>query len=120
MLNFILPLIKNPITQLIASKTIGAIQHKLEVDKIVRAKEIEASKEVSIQQVISSEKSWKDEWLTVYTTLLVTACFVPQVQPFIIKGFEILKSAPNEILWAILIVYSGSFGLNVIDKFSKK
>jgi hypothetical protein len=119
MLNFILPLLKNPITQFIASKTVGAIQHKLEMDKLIRAKEIEASKDVSIQQVVSSEKSWKDEWLTVYTTLIVTACFIPQIQPFISKGFEILKSAPNEILWAILIVYSGSFGLNVMDKFKK-
>jgi len=119
MINLLLGLAKNPITQLIASKTIGAIQHKLEMDKLIRAKEIEASKDVSIQQVISSEKSWKDEWLTVYTTIMISACFIPQVQPFIAKGFEILKSAPDEILWAILIVYSGSFGLNVMNKFKK-
>lgn len=119
MLNFLLPLIKNPITSLIVSKTIGAIEHKLEKDKIIRAREIEASKDIAIQQVISSEKSWKDEWLTVYTTLIITACFIPKLQPFITTGFEILKSAPNEILWAILIVYSGSFGLNVLDKMKK-
>ena len=119
MLNFLLPILKNTITNLIDSKTIGAIEHKLEKDKIIRAREIEASKEIAIQQVISSEKSWKDEWLTVYTTLIISACFIPQLQPFIAKGFEILKSAPNEILWAILIVYSGSFGLNVMDKFKK-
>ena len=29
MLNFLLPILKNPITNLIVSKTIGAIEHKL-------------------------------------------------------------------------------------------
>jgi len=119
MLNFILPLIKNPITSLIADKTIGAIQHHLEVKKIERVAEIEAAKTVQVQQIISSEKSWKDEWLTVFTTIGLAACFVPSLQPFMIKGFEIVKSAPTELLYAVLVVYCGSFGLNVMDKFKK-
>lgn len=119
MFNFILPLIKNPITQLIASKTIGAIQHKLEVDKIIKAKEIEACKEVEIQQIKSAEKSYKDEFLTVFIVFVLSACFFPQTQPFMVKGWEILNQAPTEFWWAILIVFSGSFGLNVMDKFKK-
>lgn len=43
-----LKLLSNPITKIIADKTIGAIQHKMEKDKIVRAKEIEAEQNVSI------------------------------------------------------------------------
>ncbi len=43
MLNFLLPILKNPLTRIVASKTIGAIQHKLEKDKIIKAKEIEDS-----------------------------------------------------------------------------
>ena len=35
MLNFILPLLKNPLTRIVAEKTVGAIQHKLEKDKII-------------------------------------------------------------------------------------
>ena len=38
MLNFLLPILKNPITNLIVSKTIGAIEHKLEKDKIKNTK----------------------------------------------------------------------------------
>ena len=37
-----LKLLSNPLTKIIANKTIGAIQHKLEKDKIIKAKEIEA------------------------------------------------------------------------------
>lgn len=119
MLNFFLPLLKNPITQLIASKTVGAIQHKLEMDKLIRAKEIEARKDVSIQQVISSEKSWKDEWLTVVYSLILIAHFVPYTQPFMLKGWEILSSSSEYFWYSLLAIISGSFGLNVLDKFKK-
>ena len=51
MLNFILPILKNPLTRIVADKTIGAIQHKMEKNKIIRAKEIEAEKSVSIEQI---------------------------------------------------------------------
>ena len=40
MLNFILPILKNPLTRIVADKTIGAIQHKMEKNIIIRAKEI--------------------------------------------------------------------------------
>ena len=35
MLNFILPLLKNPLTRMIGSKVIGGIQHKIQKDKII-------------------------------------------------------------------------------------
>ena len=36
-------LLNNPITKLVAEKTIGAVQHKMEKDKIIKAKEIGSS-----------------------------------------------------------------------------
>ena len=64
MLNFILPVLKNPLTKNDWSKVIGGIQHKMEKDKIIRAKEIEAIKTVSVEQVRQQEHSIKDEILT--------------------------------------------------------
>lgn len=119
MLNFILPLIKNPITKLIADKTIGAIQHHLEVKKNERIAEIEASKSVQVQQVKSSEKSWKDEYLTIVFTCVLVAHFFPQSQEYMMKGWELLKNAPSEFWWVILTIVSGSFGMNIMDKFKK-
>ena len=49
MLNFILPILKNPLTRMIGSKVIDGINHKMEKDKIIRAKEIEAVKTVSVE-----------------------------------------------------------------------
>ena len=93
MLNFILPILKNPLTRMIGSKVIDGINHKMEKDKIIRAKEIEAVKTVSVEQVRQQEHSIKD---------------------------EILRNAPQEFWWAILIVYSGSFGMSTLNKVRKK
>ena len=41
-------------------------------------------------------------------------------QPSMIKGFEILKSAPTEFWWAVLIVFSGSFGMSTLRNIKKK
>ena len=110
---------KNPVFNLIADKTIGSINHYLEVKKLERIAELEAMKDVSIAQVDASERSLKDEWLTIFISAIITCCFIPNLQPYMIKGFEILKSAPTEILYAILIVFMGSFGVNILDKYKK-
>lgn len=119
MWGILLGLLKNPVVSLIADKTVGEIKHHLELKKVERIAEINAMKDVSIQQVHSSEKSLKDEWLTLFISALIIACFIPNLQPHMIKGFEILKSAPTEILYAILIVFMGSFGVNILDKYRK-
>ena len=117
MLNFLLPILKNPLTRIIASKTMGAIQHKLEKDKIIRVREIEASKTVDVANIKASSNSWRDELLTILISGILLCCFLPQTQPTMIRGFEIMQQAPKEFWWAVLIVFSGSFGINSINKF---
>ena len=120
MLNFFLPLMKNPLTRIIADKTVSAINHSIEKKKVIRAKEIEAEANVSIEQIRSSKGSIKDEVLTIKITLIFLAIFWPHTQPWMEKGFEILKNAPQEFWWAVLIVYSGSFGLSTVNKIRGK
>ena len=120
MLNFILPILKNPLTRIVADKTIGAIQHKMEKNKIIRAKEIEAEKSVSIEQIKQQEHSIKDEILTLLISAIFIFTFLPFSQPYMMKGFEILKSAPTEFWWAVLIVFSGSFGMSTLKNIKKK
>jgi hypothetical protein len=119
MLGFITALIKNPLTSLVVDKTVNAINHHLEVKKLERIAEIEAAKVVSVAQVEASEKSLKDEYLTIFITVIIGMAFLPQTQAYVIKGFDILKQAPAEFWWSVLIVFSGSFGINVIDKFKR-
>ena len=120
MLNFVLPLLKNPLTRIVVDKTVGAIQHKMEKYKIVRAKELEAERDVSLEQIRSSKNSIKDEVLTIKIALIFLCLFIPQTQPYMERGFEILKNAPQEFWWAVLIVYSGSFGLSTVSKLTKR
>ena len=76
MLNFILPALKNPLTRLIGQKVIGGIQNKIEKDKIIKAKEIEAAKTVSVEQIRQQEHSIKDEILTIKITLIFLFLFL--------------------------------------------
>ena len=120
MLNFILPVLKNPLTRMIGSKVIDGINHKMEKDKIIRAKEIEAVKTVSVEQVRQQEHSIKDEVLTIKIALIFLFCFLPYTQPYMERGFEILSNATTEFWYAVLIVYSGSFGLSTIKNIRGK
>lgn len=117
MLNFLMPLVKNPLARLLVSKTIEKVSHHLEREKIIRVREIEAAKTVSVENIKASSNSWRDEILTILISGILLCCFLPQTQPTMVKGFEIMQQAPTEFWWAVLIVFSGSFGINSINKF---
>ena len=117
MLNFLLPILKNPLSRLIISKTIDKVSHHLEKEKIIRVREIEASKSIDIQNIKASSSSFRDELLTIIISAILICCFLPYTQPSMIRGFEIMQQAPTEFWWAVLIVFSGSFGINSINKF---
>ena len=117
MLNFLLPLLKNPLSRLIISKTIDKVSHHLEKEKIIRVREIEAAKTVSVENIKASSSSFRDELLTIIISAILICCFLPYTQPSMIRGFEIMQQAPTEFWWAVLIVFSGSFGIHSINKF---
>ena len=62
----------------------------------------------------------KDEILTLLICGIFIFTFLPFSQPYMTKGFEILKSAPTEFWWAVLIVFSGSFGMSTLKNIKKK
>ena len=112
----LLGLLKNPFVKIIADKTVGAITHKLEKDKIIKAKEIEAVKTVSVEQIKQQEHSWKDEWITVIFTLLFVGHFIPDFQPHFDRAWQILSSA-NDYFWIIILtIVGGSFGSKLLPK----
>ena len=115
----LLGLFKNPLFRMIGSKTIGMISHKLEKDKIIKAKEIEAAKTISVEQIRQQEHSLKDEWIVLVFLTLTICHFIPALQPTMERGWEILKNA-SDYYWIILLtIVGGSFGVNTIRKFKK-
>ena len=107
MLKFILPVLKNPLTRMIGSKVIDGINHKMEKDKIMRAKEIEAVKTVSVEQIRQQENSFKDEWLVVVFTILMACHFIPFTQNAMQRGWEILEYA-DPMFWYIILTIVGA------------
>ena len=123
----LLGLLKNPFVKIIAEKTVGAITHKLEKDKIIKAKEIEAATKVDVakigvqlEQVRQQDNSLKDEWLVIVFSLIFLAHFIPALQDAMERGWLILGTA-NDYFWiVILTIVGGSFGSSSITKFIKK
>mgnify|MGYP001250284048 FL=1 len=115
----LLGLLKNPLFRMIGSKTIGLISHKLEKDKIIKAKEIEAAKTISVEQIRQQQHSWKDEWIVLVFTIIFIFHFIPYFQPTMQKGWEILASASDYWWFIILTIVGGSFGVSTIKKFKK-
>jgi len=113
-------LLKNPLTKLIAEKTIGAVTHKLKKDAIIREKEIENAQNVDIQSLKSSDNSLKDEWLVIVFSLIFIAHFVGPLQEYMLRGWEILELASDYFWIIILTIVGGSFGSSGITKFLKR
>jgi len=119
-------LLGNPVAKLITEKTVGAITHKLEKDKIIKAKEIEAARDVDVakigvqlEQVRQTENSWKDEWLTLTFSGIFICHFIGPLQPYMNRGWEILAQA-NDYYWVIILtIVGGSFGVSTLRKFKK-
>ena len=120
MLNFILPLLKNPLAKLVAEKTIGAVTHKLKKDAILKQKELDHVQNVDVQSLKSSDNSLKDEWLVIVFSLIFVAHFVPVLQDAMMRGWEILELASDYFWIIILTIVGGSFGSSGITKFLKK
>ena len=62
--------------------------------------------------------SWKDELWTIWFIIVLTACFVPEVQVYVKSGFVFLKEdCPEWFTWCVLGSVVASFGLK--DWFKK-
>ena len=97
-----LALLKNPLTKLVAEKTISAVTHKLKKDAIIREKEIQNAQNVDIQSLKSSDNSLKDEWLVIVFSLIFIGHFVPMLQDAMERGWQILGTA-NDYFWIVIL-----------------
>ena len=58
-----------------------------------------------------SQYSWKDEWFTILLSLPFIGSFVPQLQGYVLEGFNILNKTPEWYRWSFLGAVCASFGL---------
>tara|TARA_X000001316_G_C917137_1_gene31373 strand:+ start:667 stop:1038 length:372 start_codon:yes stop_codon:yes gene_type:complete len=95
------------------------LKTKIELTKLKSIeKKIEQDGNWEELQANASADSWKDELWTVCFVIIIFACFVPALQPYIENGFKFLREdCPEWLSWGILASIGASFGLKSISKF---
>lgn len=62
---------------------------------------------------------WRDEYLTVLTSVALVAVFLPQTQPYVVQGFDALEGTPLWFQMVVLMVYASAFGIRIFDNFKR-
>lgn len=80
--------------------------------KVEREKEIvKTENDIQKLRVEKSDKSWKDEYITVLVTIPIIMCFVPELAPYAIEGFETLSTTPEWYQYTFIGVVSAAIGI---------
>ncbi len=67
----------------------------------------------------ASKDSWKDEAWTILFIIIIAMCFIPPLQPYVDRGFEVLSTTPQWFQWAMYASIAASFGLRGIKGIKK-
>ena len=67
----------------------------------------------------ASRDSWKDEAWTILFIAIVAMCFIPPLQPYVDRGFEVLSTTPDWFQWAMYASIAASFVLRGIKGLKK-
>jgi hypothetical protein len=67
----------------------------------------------------ASKDSWKDEAWTILFIAIIAMCFIPPLQQYVNRGFEVLSTTPDWFQWAMYASIAASFGLRGIKGLKK-
>lgn len=59
----------------------------------------------------ASQRSWKDEYLTILLTIPLVLSFVPLTQPYVAQGWQELSNAPHWYWVCLMGIIAATFGL---------
>jgi len=96
---------------------------KVEGEIAIQGKVVEGTLDYNTWAQKAGQSSWKDEYLTVWTTMLVTMHFVPiqSVQDALNTGWEALaNTAPDWFGYCVVGMYVAVYGLKGWKIFSNK
>ena len=108
-----LSLLKNPITKMVFNKATEHFKHKAEKQKVIRAAEIEAAKDVDITRIKSQDQSYKDEILMVWLISMLTTGWFPSTRENFREWVSIINDLPDSVWYLVIIVFSASFGTRI-------
>jgi uncharacterized membrane protein YqiK len=67
----------------------------------------------------ASNKSWKDEWLTILVSIPLVLAFTGH-EDVVMKGFTALEAMPDFYKTAVGVVFAASFGIQSIKNMMNK
>ena len=112
-----LTLLKNPLTKMVFNKASEHFKHKAEKQKVIRAAEIEAAKDVDITRIKSQNNTIKDEVLMFWLIRMLTTGWFPATRENFREWVSIINDLPDSVWYLVIIVFTASFGSRVSDKF---
>lgn len=61
-----------------------------------------------------SDKTWRDEYITILMSIPAILAFIPWTQDIAIKGFEILSQTPEWYRYTLGVVVAAAFGFRKV------
>ena len=121
MVGFLTPLISLATTWFDGFQEKQKAKTKVEVSKAEAEAQVYLSKathenEWDLQAMRNAETSWKDEFLLILFAIPFVMAFIPQTQPYVVAGFEILQDLPEWYQYSLGVMVAASFG---VRKFMK-
>ncbi len=123
-LSVLTSIVKDPIVEWQKRKTLVVENENKQADRDheARMKKIDVAFELAKQgQQIEADwdtnaqeqmkHSWKDEWYVLLFSIPLVLVFIPDMQPYIIKGFEALNKTPEWYRWMVMGIVASTFGL---------
>ena len=113
MLNFLAPLVsigqqwlsnKAAEKQAIHERKINAIKNEADWDT---------------QQATNAATSWKDEWFTIVLSIPMICAFIPDLVPYIERGFVVLNEMPDYYKYFLGAAIASSFGVKALTKWGQ-
>ena len=109
----LLKLFNNPLVKMGINKVSSHFQHKAEKQKVIRAAEIEAAKDVDITRIKSQDQSYKDEILMLWLIGMLTTGWFPSTRENFREWVSIINELPDSVWYLVIIVFSASFGTRI-------
>jgi len=117
-------MVKAPLVEWQKRKTLEVAQvdkaldreHELNMKKVdvnhelaKQGMQIEANWDTNAQS--NMKYTWKDEWFVILFSIPLIGAFVPGMDIYILKGFEVLSKTPEWYRWLLAGIVVATFGL---------
>ena len=83
--------------------------HKRRIELIAQGMHADASWE--LEQIRNSGS--KDEWVLFLLSIPLVGCFVPGLDDWVMRGFEVLEKTPSWYQWMIMLIFTAIYGIRI-------